>query len=164
MDEPIHIKPHHFIDIVTALGSGQRKFQPHPYGHAVHAVAEQVMNNPDAALEMDLGADDICAPCIHNVDGLCDDTIDTSYRPGAPSSKLESNLMVDRRWCARLGLAQGDRLTARKFCRLVRDRAADITDIYREIPRERTAERAENLARGVECFLAPSGKKPTHTG
>lgn len=164
MDEPIHIKPHHLIDVVTALGSGQRKFQPHPYGHAVHTVAEHVMNNPDAALEMDLGIDDICAPCIHNIDGLCDDTIDISYRPGAPSLKQESNIIIDRRWCARLGLAQADRLTARKFCRLVRDRAADITDIYLEIPRDRTAERAEHLARGVEFFLAPGGKESTDMG
>jgi len=32
----IAVKPHHFVDIVTAFGDGCTEFQPHPYGHAVH--------------------------------------------------------------------------------------------------------------------------------
>ena len=152
MDEIIRIKPHHFVDIVTRFGEGGA-FQPHPYGHAVHTVAERVLADRDAMLEMELGADDICAPCVHNVDGLCDDEIDTSFRPQAPSLKREWNLRIDRRWCDRLGLQQGDRLTARAFCERLRDRAGDITDIYREEPPDRTAERARKLAAGIDEFL-----------
>ena len=156
MEETTRIKPHHFIDIVTSIGRGA-EFKPHPYGHAVHSVAEKVMRNRDAVLEMELGADDICAPCTHNVDGLCDDSIDTSFRPGAPASKREWNLIIDRRWCERLGLKQGDRLTAREFCGRLRDSAGDITDIYREEPADRTADRAANMRRGVELFLEGGG-------
>ena len=150
----IAIKPHHFVDIVAALGEGVSAYTPHPYGHAVHTVAAEVLANRDVGLRMELGADDICAPCSHNVGGLCDDTIDTSFRPAAPKSKREWNLLIDRRWCERLGLAQDDRLTARELCGRIRDRAGDIADIYREIPAERTAVRWENLRRGVEAFLA----------
>ncbi len=153
MEEVVRIKPHHFVDILTGWGEG-RSFEPHPYGHALHAVAARLLGDPDAMLEMELGADAVCGPCVHNVEGLCDDTIDTSYRPAAPKSKREWNLLIDRRWCRRLGLAPGQRLTARRFCELLRDRAADLTDIYREIPAERTAERARKLAAGVEKFLA----------
>ena len=116
MGEVIHIKPHHFIDIITALGRGQTTFEAHPYGHDVHRVAAHLLHQRDALLEIDLGADDICRPCKHQVDGRCDDAIDTSFRPEAPSSKHEYNLRIDERWCSRLGLKQGDRLDAREFC------------------------------------------------
>ena len=156
MAEPIRIKPHHFIDIITALGGGTADFQPHPYGHAVHTVAAAVLADRDAVLEMRLGADDICLPCVHNVDGLCDDTIDISYRPDAPPSKRDWNLLIDRRWCRRLGLAEADRLTARDFCLRLRELAGDITDIYREMPPDRTAQRAAKLREGVAEFLGES--------
>lgn len=155
MSDIIRVKPHHFIDIITSFGGGQETFKPHPYGHAVHTVAEAVLSDRDALLEMDLGADDICRPCKHNINGLCDDAIDTSFRPNAPSSKREYNLMIDERWCKRLGLRQGDRLTARAFCERVLDRAGDITDIYRENPPERTAERMTKLKEGIRKFLEP---------
>lgn len=155
MNEPIRIKPHHFIDIVTSFGAGQVTFRPHPYGHAVHSVSERVLADRDAVLEMDLGADDICKPCKHNVGGLCNDTIDTSFRPTAPSSKREYNLLIDERWCARLGVAQGDRLTAWEFCRRLQGCIEDIRDIYRETPPERTAERLGKLKEGIRKFLAP---------
>ena len=128
-------------------------FKPSPYGHAVHTVSERVWQDRDVLLKMELGADDICEPCKHNINGLCDDTIDTSFRPEAPSSKREWNLIIDRRWCERLKLQQGDRLTAREFCQRLRDNTDDITDIYREIPAERTAERALKLEKGINRFL-----------
>ncbi len=150
----IAIKPHHFVDIITALGEGRTQFEPHSCGHALHLVAAEILANPGVQLHIELGADDICSPCRHNLGGLCDDTIDTSFRPQAPQSKREWNLRIDRRWCQRLGLQQDDGLTAREFCLLIRDRAGDITDIYEEIPPERTAQRQAKLTRGVVRFLA----------
>jgi len=149
----ITIKPHHFVDIITAYGDGCTAPQPHPYGHAVHEVTKRILTDAEVELCMDFGADDICRPCIHNIGGVCDDTIDTSYRPRAPASKREWNLMIDRRWSERLGLREGDRLTARDLCRRIRDRAGEIDDIYVEIPEHRTAERQDKLRRGVAAFL-----------
>ena len=151
----IHIKPHHFIDIITSYGRGE-KFEPHPYGHAVHTIAGRILSCHDVMLVMELGADDICKPCKHNVNGVCDDVIDTSYRPKAPPSKQDWNLLIDKRWCERLSLSPVDRLTARQFCERLRDRAGDITDIYREIPAEMTADRARSMREGVRRFLAGS--------
>ena len=153
MKTAISIKPHHFIDIITSIGAGQTKFEPHPYGHAVHTIAEAILGDPDTALRMELGADDICAPCKHNLDGICDDTIDTSFRPLAPKSKREWNLLIDGRWCERLNITEGDTLSAREFCALVKDLVGDLTDIYREIPAERTRAREADLQRGIELFL-----------
>ena len=153
MSDVIRIKPHHFVDIVSAIGRGQRVFEPHPYGHNVHDVAARVIEDRDAFMEMELGADDICRPCKHNVDGQCNDTIDVSFRPQAPSSKREYNLLIDERWCRRLALKPADRLTARAFCRRLEQLAGDITDIYRETPADRTARRAANLKAGIAVFL-----------
>jgi len=69
---PIRMKPHHFVDIITALGEGCTAFAPHPYGHAQHTVAAEIHADHDAALRIELGADDICRPCCHNRDGRCD--------------------------------------------------------------------------------------------
>jgi len=152
-EDMIAIKPHHFVDIVTAVGDGCTEFEPHPYGHAVHTVSKEIVGNPDVTLRIELGADDICLPCCHNIDGRCDDTIDTSFRPEAPESKREYNLLIDRRWCERLGLRQDDELTAREFCMLIRERAGDLESIYRENPPERTADRVAKLNRGLTEFL-----------
>jgi len=149
----IRIKPHHFVDIVTAFGDGQTRFEPHPYGHAVHTVAEEVHRDHEVLLEMELGADDICAPCSHNVDGICDDCIDTSFRPRAPKSKREYNLLIDERWCRLLGIAQGDRLTARELCRRIRDRGDDLAVVYREMPSHSIEDRRIKLTKGVRKYL-----------
>ena len=149
----IAIKPHHFVDILTALGEDRTQSEPHPYGHAVHLVAAEILANPEVQLRIELGADDICAPCRHNAGGLCDDTIDTSFRPQAPSSKREWNLRIDRRWCQRLVIQQDDCLTAREFCLLIRERAGDLSDIYREIAPQQTAQRQSQLTRGIARFL-----------
>jgi hypothetical protein len=153
MKDSIRIKPDHLVDIITSFGTGHGKFQPHPYGHALHTVAARILRDPDVCLEVELDADDICQPCIHNVNGLCDDMIDTSFRPKAPPSKRLWNLLIDQRWCERLGISQGQRLTAREFCQRLRDRAGDITDIYREVPFDRAAERARSLMVGIRKFL-----------
>jgi hypothetical protein len=152
----IVIKPHHFVDILTAFGGGQTEFHPHPYGHAVHSVASDILADRDITLRIELGADDICLPCSHNIDGLCDDTIDNSFRPQAPKSKRAWNLLIDERWCERLHLAQGDQLTARDLCVRIRDSGEAITEIYREIPSNMVEERQIKLQNGVARFLTES--------
>ena len=153
MEDLVRIKPHHFIDIITAYGDGRDDPEPHPLGHAVHLVTARVLENRDILLKMELGADDICQPCTKNTDGICQDNIDPSFRPEAPSSKREWNLIIDRRWCERLGIVQDDRMTARDFCLRLRERAGDITDIYREIPARMTADRVKKMKAGVQKFL-----------
>lgn len=155
MLDTIKIKPHHFVDIVTALGAGKRHFEPHLCGHALHLVAEKIWANPDTILWIELGADDICQPCDHNIGGICDDVIDISYRPEAPPLKYEWNLLIDRRWCAVLELNQGDQLSVRNFCcRLKQLDQMMIREVYLEIPEWRTRERVRKLRRGMTLLLA----------
>ncbi len=136
------------MDIITQYGAGE-PFEPHLYGHAVHTVAREILGDINVELKMELGADDICRPCIHNINGLCDDTIDISDRPLAPVSKREWNLIIDKRWAPLLGAKQGDILTAAEMCRRIAGHLDDMPDIYREETAEKTARRRSNLEKGL---------------
>jgi hypothetical protein len=120
-------------------------------------VAAGILANPDAVVELTPGADDICAPCIYNVKGVCGDTIDTSYRPKAPPRKQDWNALIDRRWFSRLKLNAGDRLTAREFCARLQAESADLTDIYPEIPADHIRDRARKLLEGIRRFAGLGG-------
>ena len=157
MCESILIKPHHFVDILRTLGDGHSQWKPHPYGHNLHGVAAEIVANHDLVLQVELGADDVCAPCIHNVGGRCDDVIDTSFRPQAPRSKQQWNLTIDRRWSRTLGLASGDRISARQLCERIHEHLAQTRDVYRELPPECVAARSEQLRRGITRYLGRLG-------
>jgi len=153
MADVIKIKPHHFVDIIAAYGTSKIPAAAHPYGHSLHTVTAKILDDIDIILEIVLDADDICAPCRHNIDGFCDDVIDTSFRPTAPSSKGKYNLLIDTRWCERLGFKPGSQLTARQFCEKLSVSADNIVDIYREVPAERVMQKAARLKTGINKFL-----------
>ena len=153
----IRTKPHHFLDIVRDYGAGV-EFQPHPYGHAVHVVAERVLADRQTMLELVLGIDDICEPCRNHVDGHC---IDTTTTTGEVISKEEWNLTIDTRLFQHLDLQEGTRIQADDFCRLVRERLYPtgaveeslIFDIWREASRRKTEDRTRNLLHGIALYL-----------
>ncbi|MGF1822734.1 hypothetical protein [Vibrio splendidus] len=150
----ISIKPHHLVDIIISFHEECVIPEPHSYRHDVHTVTQEVIRNPDTLLFMELGADDICVPCIHNKEGQCQDVIDITFRPTAPSSKREYNSLIDERWLNHLDLKEGDTITARDFCLLLLDRASDITPIYIENPKEKIEQKQTRLCKGIETFLA----------
>ncbi len=153
MKDSVKIKPHHFIDIITSFASENIVLKPHPYGHSVHSISKRIIQDKNLILEIELQADDICAPCIHNINGLCDDTIDTSHRPKAPSLKREWNLIIDERWCKRLDIKQGDKISSLEFCNRLKKNGDDISDIYAEVPKEDTAKREDNIKKGLKKYL-----------
>jgi hypothetical protein len=153
MSSAIRIKPHHFVDIIRALGNGQVTWEPHSLGHNLHEVAARIVAEHDTVLLIEFGADDICDPCIHNVDGRCRDVIDISFRPQAPRSKHEWNLLIDRRWCRILALVAGGRVSARQLCERLRDHLAQLPEIYQELPPDHVATRTEELQRGIGKYL-----------
>ncbi len=155
MTNPLRLRPLHFVDIICDYGAGTEKFEPHSFGHALHLVADRILNDKDSLLEITLEADDVCRPCVHNVQGVCDNVIDRSFRPTAPLLMRDWDLLINRRWCERLRLAEGDRLTAREFCQRLRGRAGDITGIFPEIIDGRIAVKAKNLRAGIEKYLEP---------
>lgn len=153
MNDPIRIRPLHFVDILCDYGAGTEVFEPHPFGHAVHTVANQMIADRDTPLEITLEPDAICIPCVHNVDNLCDNLLDRTARPTAPVLMRDWDLAINQRWCKRLGLAEGDRLTARQFAERLRDRRGDINEIFPEFIDNRIEIKARNLTEGIRKFL-----------
>ena len=151
----LRIKPHHFVDIVARIGAGERTFSPHRYGHLFHLAARRILDDPETFIELELGSDDICDPCVHNKAGICDDLIDLSYRPDAPPLKQDWNLLLDRRWCSCLQLQEGVRLTGTEFCRRLLEVGREaIQSIYLEIPPTMTARKGRSLRAGAKFLLS----------
>jgi hypothetical protein len=145
----MRLRPHHLLDIITQYGAGV-PFHPHPYGHAVHTVAEAVLADPDVTIEFVVGADDICAPCKHLIEGRCDDVL-SQLDP--PLSKQDYNDDLDRRLLARLGIPEGSQLTCRTFAALVRDQMPGTGEVCTH-PKEDPASRLSRLTTGLEALLS----------
>jgi hypothetical protein len=152
MQTAVQIKPHHFLDIIRDFGAGMT-FAPHVYGHAVHTVAEKVLSDRNIALQLVLGCDDICRPCINNEEGRCIDSVD--HPPF--TSKEEWNRTIDTRISEKLGLEEGTEIAASEFCRITREKIGDLYDIWREVPRGYTDLRRQNLMKGISMYLGENG-------
>ena len=145
----MRLRPHHLLDIITQHGAGV-PFAPHPYGHAVHTVAAAVLADPDVAIAFVVGADDICSPCRHLIDGRCDDVL-SQLDP--PIAKQDYNDDLDRRVLVHLGMAEGSALTFAGFLEVVREHLAGIEQVCTH-PREVPSERLSRLTSGLRKLSA----------
>jgi len=152
MQMVVQIKPHHFLDIIRDYGAGNT-FAPHPYGHAVHTVAERVLSDRNIILQLVLGCDDICRPCMNNKEGRCIDSVD--HPPF--TSKEKWNRTIDARIFEKLELKEGTEIAASEFCRVTRQKIGNLYDIWREVPREDTDLRRQELMKGISMYLGENG-------
>ena len=143
--ERMDIRPHHLLDIISSHGAGH-EFKPAAYGHAVHTCAEIVLNDLDTPLEFVAAADFICAPCIHLVDGVCDDTVG-SLDP--PLMKQDYNDDLDRRLLVHFELAEGDQITFGEYLQVIADHFSGLPEMCSH-PGEEVSARAENLRAGLD--------------
>ncbi|MGE5557737.1 MAG: hypothetical protein ACM3WV_03910 [Bacillota bacterium] len=148
----IKMRPHHFIDILVSIGEGQRKFEPVPaYGGSdLNLITHKIWNDRNIIFDFLIGADDICHPCRHNIDGVCNDTFQKNNRT---FSKHRYNEELDIRWLNQLGFKEGMEMKARDFCKLVREKAGDMTSIYQHDTKEEVEIKKENLLKGIAVYL-----------
>lgn len=60
----ITIKPHHFIDIIKLFGAGIENFVPdEAFGHYFYKIANEIIRDMGAVLQLTIYGDDICKPC-----------------------------------------------------------------------------------------------------
>ncbi len=139
------LRPHHLLDIVSGYGQDV-KFGRHPYGHALHTVAETVLSNLELTAEFVIGPDEICAPCRHlRPDGLCDDVL---HELDPPISKQEYNDGLDRRLFAYLGIAPGTLMVVREFLAMVERKVPGIEKLCTH-PKEDQQRRLDGLTKGL---------------
>ena len=141
----IKLRPHHLLDIVSDYGHGV-KFEPHPYGHAVHTVAQMVLSNAGLKAEFIVGADEICRPCKHlQPDGQCDDVM-PNLEP--PSSKQKYNDDLDRQLFNYLDFTPGTIVTIRQFLETLNEKVPGIEKICTH-PGEDQKARLDGLKQGL---------------
>jgi len=139
------LRPHHLLDIISGYGHGQ-KFKPHPYGHAVHIVAQAVLANLDLEMQFVVAADDICKPCTHlQPTGQCDDVVG-SLSPRV--SKQAYNDQLDRRLLIYLEFPEHAVMTARQFLQIV-DKKLPGLEIICAHPKETHEYRLKGLVDGL---------------
>jgi len=139
------LRPHHIIDIVTAYGHGE-EFKPHPYGHAVHTVAQSILSDVALEVELIIGADEICQPCKHlQSEGRCDDVL---HQLDPPTSKQEYNDDLDRRLLAYLDITPGAVSTVREYLEIVDKSVPGIEKICTH-PAEDQQSRLDGLEQGL---------------
>ena len=142
----MELRPHHILDIVKSYGAGSA-FRPHPYGHAVHTVAKQILSDLEIKVRLIVGSDEICQPCIHlQPDGLCDDVL---HQLNPPISKQTYNDDLDRRLLAYFGLREGDRMTFGEYLEVIREHFEGLPDICTH-PGDSVEERTTNLDAGLK--------------
>jgi hypothetical protein len=145
MDGSTKLRPHHLIDIVTKYGHGFG-FEAHPYGHALHRVAEQVVNRPDLVVEFVLAADAVCDPCRHlGADGGCKDVL---HQLGEPISKQAYNDALDARLFSCLEIGPDTRMTVGGFLERLNAHTPGIEKICTH-PGEEERHRLDGLERGL---------------
>ena len=141
----MRLRPHHLIDIVSKHGHGV-KFRPHPYGHALHIVAEQVVNNPDLEVQFVLGADEICYPCRHlRADGQCEDVL---HQLEEPISKQAYNDELDGKLFSNFQIQPETRMTVSEFLERLNERTPGIEKVCTH-PGEKESHRLEGLKKGL---------------
>jgi hypothetical protein len=141
----MRLRPHHLLDILNKFGHGLQ-FTPHPYGHALHTVAAQVLADLDLEVEFVLGADAICQPCRYlQPDGLCADVL--RRLPEMPS-KQAYNDALDQRLFTYLQIEPGARMTVRAFIERLNAHVPGIEAICTH-PGEKQEERLRGLQEGL---------------
>ncbi len=154
MHDVIRIKPHHFIDLLTAIGEGRVVFEPNPAGNADFWVAHKLARNPHSRLQIVLEeADDVCYPCQFHVQGTCQGKIDTAFHPDETVSLQPLPCRIDRRWCEYLQLDERDILSAPELCLRIQSQADGIAVVYADVPSDSAADLIRKLLTGVDAFL-----------
>lgn len=121
----LKLRPHHILDIISTYGHGG-EFEPHPYGHALHTVAQSILSDPDLEAELVIGADAICQPCTHlRPDGQCDDVL---QQLSPPVAKQAYNDDLDTRLLDYLGLASRV-VTIRDYLTVVAENLPGIVSV-----------------------------------
>jgi len=151
----LKLRPHHVIDIITGHGNNV-VYQPHPYGHSQHLVAQKLLSDLNLRIKLVLESDDICRGCKHLMaDGKCRDVL-AQIIPSP--SKQAYNDVLDSRLLDHLLLASDCVITARKYLELVNNSTPGIEKICTH-PKESSEKRLAGLINGLTIIGIRNQKK-----
>lgn len=120
------LRPHHILDIITKYGQNFA-FDPHPYGHAMHIVAQKIVDDINMKVKLTIGADEICYPCRHLLpNGYCDDVL-KQISPAI--NKQDYNDHLDSKLLTFLNIKPNTILSIRDYLTIINARTPGIEKI-----------------------------------
>ncbi|QGY45540.1 DUF1284 domain-containing protein [Maribellus comscasis] len=144
------IKIHHFFDIIRDFGIA-KEFNPHPYKHSYHKVAEIVWQHPETEVEIVVGADGVCEGCIHLVETSCNDII--THRKDF-TLKEEFNNYLDSRIIEVCGIDVSKKYSFKSLLQFSEEYVENMKFIYEGNDIAHTAKRKENVQKGLKIYSA----------
>jgi len=144
------LRIHHFFDIIRDFGV-EKKFDPHPYQHSYHRIAELILADPNFEIKIVVGSDAVCEGCIHLVRGFCDDTI--SHRNDFTSKEAFNN-HLDTRIIDVCEIDVSKKYSPEMLVKLGNYYILNIEYIYEGNNAGHTAHRKQNVIRGLELYSA----------
>lgn len=144
------LRIHHFFDMIRDFGIG-KQFDPHPYQHSYHKVAELILTDPDFNIEIAVGSDAVCKGCRHLVNSLCNDTI--SHRNDFTSKEAYNNYL-DTRIIEVCEVDVSKKYSPKQLVKMADRYIQNISFIYEGNDAEHTEQRKQNVILGLEHYAA----------
>lgn len=151
----IKIKPHHLLDIIKLYGAGVEVFQPDTiYKHNFYRVGNLVLKDPSTLVQLALGCDDVCNPCVFNNNGTCRDVV-----AGTNIMKEDYNRQIDSRLLSFLKFNVGDIMTVQSYCAAVHESfdAIKLREVWSDESDMQFQKRIENLQKGLTKYITRNG-------
>lgn len=139
------LRPHHLIDIIRNIGQ-ERPNVPHPYGHAQHIITSRLLGQSIKEVQFIIGADDLCKPCKHLINGKCEDMLPQLE---GKVSKHHYNNDLDRRVAEYLGLKEGEIMRLDEFLDMIEQKLTGLIPLCSH-PKENMETRLDGLQKGIE--------------
>ncbi|MCK4283954.1 MAG: hypothetical protein KAX44_06525 [Candidatus Brocadiae bacterium] len=139
--DPIRLRPHHLLDIVTRYKpDDDPDYVREPGGNNVRTFTRMFSKDLDIPAEFIVGWDFICEPCSHlQPDGSCDQVL-TRHDP--PLRMDDYNDPLDTRLLKYLDMEPGTVMTVRQFLELVNEHVPGIEEAYAQPTEAKEARRA----------------------
>ncbi len=148
----VRIKPHHLLDVYKLHGRGMYPFKPDPrFGHDFFRIGNALVEGRVTHVYFTVGADDICSPCTHKVNGVCGDAVEI----GAFTRKHDYNAYLDAELMRHLGLREDTPYAMADIPALLLKKMTPrvFATIWRDCPSQEVEQRCEWTLRGVAHCL-----------
>jgi hypothetical protein len=149
----MRLRIHHFFDIIRDFGAG-KEFQPHPYLHSYHKIANIILKQPLIKIEIVTESDSVCVGCIKLKGKRCTDII--THRKDF-KGKEEFNNYLDIRIMDICEIEENSVTTPASLIKASEKYITNIHFIYSGNDKEHTEMRKTNVMKGVEFYVREHG-------
>jgi hypothetical protein len=148
-NDDLHIRVHHFYDIIRDFGINPVIEADLTYKHSYHKVADLIRLSPDLNMKIVVGIDAVCEGCIHLKNNTCDDPL--TVIPGF-TFKNEYNNYLDNLILNVIETYENDNVTPKELCILAKKYIADMYTIYELASTSEIDKRKKEFIAGLKYY------------